>query len=386
MSIQRKVLRKTPNTEKALEILLGQPSKSSLQPAFKLSSVLSSPPQSHNDKPKPKKDLAIPDRTQKFIPTNPNTLPKSSLLTSKDTTTSNAPEYDEEFGRRLKANPYANMLASPIRMDKLRWTAFPRDLLIPFGFEEGSEQENISSSSSSEQENFNETLADTLDPSKEDTSNRIMLQPRVGKEYLTKAGSTAYIPCHQSSVDQLVLQWRGFFPVVLTTSVKSAHSQFQSSVLRASQQQHQEQTKKSKKSSQPPAVFPQDLASGLIPTLFVDDIIRILQKKVLKHHLVRLQIKPLPQETPYFFRLSWEELNEPTTTTTNDTTLPEFCTQVFNIPEIMKTQQEHSETLYKILSESVPKFKEQKYIDIPSHIGIDIHKFLIKYIQYFSEL
>lgn len=354
MSLQRKVLKKTPLTSTVLDILLSEP------PLY--SPTTATTPRSPEDLPRYFK-LPPPPHTPKppsqFTPIDPKTIRQSSILSDEEASRRKSQQlhFDADFSKELNANPYVKILTSPIRLDRLRGSLYPRELLVPMGFEECTEKETQPSA------NEEASTANTV-------STSIRLYPRLCTNKLDKrAGSTSYIPCHESAPPQLSKQWKSFVPTVSTTSIRITQGRFMERVSR--QLNSAKKPSKSSKGKAPPDFGP------VIPQLLVDEMVHLLESRILKHHLVRLQTKPLPSESPYYFRLQWHD------SPSDNTTPSPHCIEVLNIPDIL--QEAHSSQLRELLSKSLKTFAETSYADIPSNAGIDLHVLLLKYKSYFGE-
>lgn len=308
--LQRKVPRKTPLTSKIMETLLQD--RADLKPQTSV--------------PRP------PKTPRQYTPPSPTTLKVSSVLQPSPVGTQAT--YNEEFSKKLQASPVANLLMSPLRLDKLTRTKLPKDLMVTMGF------------------------TSSID---EVGNKKIKLEP----QSLSKtSGSKGYIFCDKKSFEALSLKkrWSGIASQFIATSNKIESESFLKPLKNANKTK-QGETSDYEKSS---VYFYYDTAlPETIPNMLVNQMIELAHNTIIRHHMVRLG---LPVQNEYYFTLTWnpETKNEDS-----------HCTDVVFVPSILSP--EHSEALYNAMAVSVKTLPANQSANIPSRIGVPLQNLLRKY-------
>lgn len=436
--LQRKVPKKTPNTSELLDLFSDTtgsrkkiPNKDN-QPkndaSNSLPKYMSYTPirQEHKDFHKPRKS---------FVPQSPDTLVIPSILTKKTLpkkqNTSNplvnVVDYDPDLTKELSSNLYASILRSPIRMNRLTRRSFPRDLLIPVGFEvwANDKVEDVTEQMCKELElelkdmlstdfNFStkdlaqyskansnapDTPLDSVNKSPDPTKQCVRIYPKHGHTLLKNAGGSTYIPSHISSAQYFLNKWVEFAPTITSNSTKSALGPFFSGLSTALSRKRRGTAVNSEPSTQPDSV-PSDEEKKtfdphapktfmcpsnfifLIPVLLLQDMEKEICK-VLRHHIIRLGL-PMP-ENEYFYRIVLKK--EGSKDETLCETKNKYCTEVIFPHQMMPPS--HANKLCDIIVKQLSQFpklentKDLAYIDVPSITGLKLQTLLYKYNNYF---
>lgn len=312
--LNRKIPRKTPLASKALDLLLSD-------------TVEIIPPSSWQDEVRPQR---------LYVPPSPSTLRPSSILNAS--TVPASAEWNGKFSAKLNANVAANILASPVRMDKLTRTLLPSGLMIKMG------------------------LLATI----ENDIQKIWLTPGVSKSSL---GSKGYILSRKEAFEALASKnrWLAVVPQIISTSSKTAQASF----LTPLKTTINRLKKKSKIGSEEPSIL-FDYDSGLsdkVPDILVGYMAEELNTNILKHHVVRLG---LPIKDEYYFTLSWKSAPP--------VAHNEFCTELISLPSLLSA--DHSKQIYDLINSKCKSVEVRQSIDIPSNIGLPLQTLLWKYKTY----
>lgn len=343
----RKVPKKTPHTTNVLALLSGRTIKQS-HSDLKNSNALLKP--AHN-----------PD-IQKFLLNNsPSKLNDSSVFRKIVIPSNVIP--DPSLTKQLQENPYAQLLNSPIRLNKLSRRSLPRDLMVPLGFEQRTTPDR-NNNEIKDTESINEKDNQPSSLSSFRSFGPIYIYPKIGtsETLVQKAGTTGYVAFHHSSIKKISAFRKGFGDYILSSSVKASSNLFSSytNSKQAQKQDHNGETVS-------PLNIPSSLATD-IPNLLMDEILYSLNTHILPHHIIRKNLK-IPEQT-YYYRIKWTS-DEPSQ---NDP----YCIHVLDIPTILSPQ--HSDQLFNEISSKLGEtFQSKRFLDIPSKTGMNFQKLLIKH-------
>lgn len=316
--LQRKIPRKTPLASKALDVLASDTVKAS----------------------EPTIDVSENKFHRVYIPPSSSTLKASSIFNTEIKRPPSA--FNHEFSAKLRANVSANLLASPIRMDKLSRTLLPSQLMIKFGF-----------------------ATEIMESQK-----KIWLAPDLSHN---SAGAKGYFQCNKAAIEALFVKnrWISIIPAMVATSSKSAQSTFLAP-LNQTINWLKKKNSTNTSSTPPRAVFEFDPElSETIPNLLMDQIKNLLVTSMFQHHILRLGLE-IPKGKHYFV-LTWQ---------TDLPTMNEFCSEVIYVPDFLSCN--HSDHLYSLFKVNCKQMEKYRFIKIPSSQGLPLQILLWKYKTYLS--
>lgn len=335
--LQRKIPRKTPLASKALKLLLSDD--------FVALNPTPEPGSLHGQ---------LPKHRRAYVPPTAETIQFSSILSPP--AFPKPPPYNHEFSAKLRANVAANILASPVRMDKLSRMLLPSRLMIKLG------------------------LSRSYTP---DGRQKIWLSPiPATNSHGPFAGSKGYILCKKASLEALATKnkWLSIIPSLVATSSKIAQSAFLVP-LNVTMNRLKKARKGKKVDGQPseePSVlfdFDTEICESFTDTV-AHQIGNLITSRILKHHTIRLGLEIPTNE--YYFVLTWRSESflrsegDPRSDFSDN-----FCTQVISIPEVLSAT--HSDQIYALLKDNYKKLEKDQYIKIPSKLGMPLQVLLWKY-------
>lgn len=404
----RKVPIKTPNTSKVLDLLSNESPSIPNFPIYERKA----PSRSIN----PSKRLFIPKDPTAFQISPVFDHARTNISSKTTDTFSNesvitVTQYDQSFSQEALHNLYAHILRSPVRMNKMDRFAYPRELLIPIGFEiweSDATESHTEASARIFEHDVQEKVKNSLDVSmikqsrkfnnKQDPSappvslnsspnpskQCVRVYPRYGHGLSSFAGSVSYIGLHVSSISEYLNRWVSLAYLISMNTLKIT-KRFLAG-LSPKNQSKEGNPKRSIPVAMPsefnpsdPKVFTcPDNLPAVIPILLVQEMEKELDK-VLRNHIVRRGSK-IPENT-HFFRLIWDNVsNEPSISELESNP---FCTQITNISNILYPA--HAKQIKDFVAlRNIPNLSTNNYIDIASSAGITLQTLLFKYEQYFA--